>query len=83
MSDWQPVRANTRKQLAARYKHDLEKGLLTDAKIKQMVIQLETALEKTKKSAKRVIVEGQEYLGTLGIMEIEDQISALQEAAKQ
>ena len=70
---------NIRKQLAARYKHDLEKGLLTDAKIKQMILHLENALEKTKKNAKRVTVEGQEDLGTLGVMEIEDQISALRE----
>ena len=83
MSDWHPLRANIRKQLAARYKLDLEKGLLTDAKIKQMILQLETALEKTKKNAKRVTVEGQEDLGTVGVIEIEDQISALQEASEQ
>ena len=41
-----------------------------------MILQLETALEKTKKNGKRLIVEGQEDLGTLGVMEIEDQISS-------
>ena len=71
------LREKVRKQLADRYKRDLEKGSLTIADIQQMIHQLQKALEKAKKTNLRVLVKGQEHLGSLGIMEIEDQISAL------
>jgi mRNA degradation ribonuclease J1/J2 len=71
------LREKVREQLADRYKRDLEKGSLTIADIQQMMHQLQTALEKAKKTNRRVLVEGQEHLGSLSTMEIEDQISAL------
>jgi len=71
------LREKVRKQLADRYKRDLEKGSLTIADIQQMIHQLQTALKKAKKTNRRLLVEGQEHLGSLSTMEIEDQISAL------
>lgn len=71
-----------RKQLVDHYKHDLENGALTVDRIQQMAQQLETALRKAKKTKRRVIVEGQESLGSVGVAEIEDQIFALQETMK-
>jgi hypothetical protein len=70
-------RENVRRQLAACYKHDLEKGSLTVADVQEMLHQLLKALEKAKRTNRRVFVEGQEQLGSLSEMEIEDQISAL------
>jgi adenylosuccinate synthase len=70
-------RENFRKQLANQYKRDLENGSLTIADIQQIIDQLQTALEKAKKTNRRVLVEGQEHMGSLSAMEIEDQISAL------
>lgn len=71
-----------RKQLVDHYKHDLENGALTVDRIQQMAQQLEIALRKAKKTRRRVIVEGQESLGSMGVAEIEDQIFALQETMK-
>ena len=77
MNGLESLRENFRKQLADQYKRDLENGSLTITGIQQMIDQLQTALEKAKKTSRRVLVEGQEQLGSLGAMEIEDQISAL------
>lgn len=71
-----------RKQLIDHYKHDLENGTLTVDRIQQMAQQLEIALRKAEKTKRRVIVEGQESLGSMGVAEIEDQIFALQETMK-
>ena len=71
------LREKIRRQLAARYKHDLEKGFLTVASIQEMIHQLQRALEKAKRTNRRALVEGHEQLGSLSEMEIEDQISAL------
>jgi hypothetical protein len=78
----EPFRVKFRKQLVDHYKHDLENGALTVDRIQQMAQQLETALRKAKKTKRRVIVEGQESLGSVGVAEIEDQIFALQETMK-
>lgn len=71
------LREKVREQLAARYKRDLENGSLTVADIQKMIQQLQAALEKVKKTNRRVLVKGQEHLGSLSMMEIKDQISAL------
>jgi hypothetical protein len=71
------LRERIRKQLADRYTQDLETGTLTINGAKQMIVHLKNALEKVKKTHRRVVVEGQEQLGSLSSMEIEDQISAL------
>jgi hypothetical protein len=51
--------------------------------VKQMISQLELALEKAKRTEKRIVVIGQENFGTLGVREIEDQLFALQETVKE
>jgi pyruvate-formate lyase len=71
------LREKVRRQLADYYKSDLEKGDLTAAEIQKMIHDLQIALEKARKTDRRVLVEGQEQLGSLSAMEIEDQISAL------
>ena len=71
------LREKFRRQLTDRYKRNLEIGSLTIADIQQMIFQLQTALEKAKKTNRRVLVEGQEHLGSLSTMEIKDQISTL------
>lgn len=71
------LRENLRKQLADRYRRDLENRSLTIADIQQMINRLQTALEKAKKTNSRVLVEEQEHMGSLSAVEIEDQISAL------
>jgi hypothetical protein len=71
------LREKVRKQLADRYRQDLEKGTLTINDVKQMILQLQNALETVKKTHRRIVVEGQEQLGSSSSMEIEDQISAL------
>ena len=71
------LREKVRVQLAGRYKRDLEKVVLTIADIQRMIHQLQNALEKARKTNRRVIVEGQEHLDSLSSMEIEDQMSAL------
>jgi hypothetical protein len=71
------LREKVRKQLAHRYRQDLEKGTLTINDAKQMIFHLQNALETAKKTNRRIVVKGQEQLGSLSSMEIEDQISAL------
>lgn len=71
------LREKIRKQLANRYRQDLETGTLTINGAKQMIVHLQNALEKVKKTNRRIVVEGQEQLGSLSSIEIEDQISAL------
>ena len=83
MSEWNPLRENFRKQLVTRYKNDFRNGLLTLVMVKQMVSRLEVALERAKRTKKRVVVEGQEDFGTLGVMEIEDQLFALRATVKE
>jgi hypothetical protein len=83
LSESNPLRENFRKQLVTRYKTDFRNGLLTLVMVKQMVSRLELALEKAQRTKKRVVVEGQETFGTLGVMEIEDQLFALREIVKE
>ena len=71
------LRERNRHQLATEYKSQLEKGTITMAEIQEMITQLQTALEKARKTNRRVLVEGQEHMSTLSDMELEDQISAL------
>jgi ribosomal protein L32E len=71
------LREKIRKRLANRYRQDLETGTLTINGAKQMIVHLQTDLEKVKKTNRRIVVEGQEQLGSLSSIEIEDQISAL------
>jgi hypothetical protein len=83
VSEWDPLRENFRKQLVTRYKNDFRNGFLTLVMVKQMVSLLELALEKAKRTKQRVVVEGQEDFGTLGVKEIEDQLFALREIVKE
>jgi hypothetical protein len=71
------LREKVRKQLADRYRQDLEKGILTINDAKQMILHLQNVLETVKKTDRRIVIEGQEQLGSLSSMEIEDRISAL------
>lgn len=70
------IRGKIRKQLAARYRQDLEKGIVTLEEIQELIEHLQSALEKARKTNRRVLVEGQEHMGNLSDAEIEDQMSA-------
>jgi DNA-binding transcriptional regulator YbjK len=69
------LRAKFRKQLYERYKHDLKEGILTADQAQQLLKRLKDALEKAKRSNRRVAIEGQ--TGTWSTEELEDQLSAL------
>lgn len=71
------LRERIRRQLAAKYRRDLREGHLTAAKARELLDRLQEALEKAKRTNRRVTIEGQEALGTLSEAEIEDQLSAL------
>lgn len=71
------LRERNRQQLADRYKSQLEKGTTTMAEIQELMRQLQSALEKARRTNRRVRIEGQEHMGTLSDLDIEDQISAL------
>lgn len=83
MSERDSFRQGIRRQLTARYRQAARNGSLTPAMIRENISQLEAALAKARRTNGRVIVEGQEHLGTLSEVEIEDQLYAIKEAAKQ
>lgn len=72
------LREKFRKQLMTRYRRDLREGVLTLDQARKLLDQLQKALEKAKRTNRRVSIEGQE--ATWSEAEIEDQLSALRQA---
>jgi len=61
-----------------RYRRDFREGVLKLDQARKLLDQLQKALEKAKRTNRRVTIGGQE--GTWSEAEIEDQLSALRQA---
>jgi len=76
--DLSGLRERFRKQLKARYRCDIREGFLTVDQAHELLHKLQKALEKAKRTNRRVAINGQD--GTWSEGEIEDQFLALKRA---